>query len=211
MGRVTRNCPGCGASVMFLWSSAVQSSCPYCKAILVRHDVDLERVGEVADLPKDASPIQILTEGVFQGKTFQVIGRIVYSWEQGNWSEWHVLFSDERSGWLSDAQGEYAVTFAWPQPPALPKEDEVRRGQTVKLGEQTYMVTHLTKARYEGFQGELPFTTADKSEMLFADLRSPDARFATIDYSEEPPLLFAGQWVEFDELKLKNLREFEGW
>jgi hypothetical protein len=40
----------------------------------------------------------------------------------------------------------------------------------------------------------------------FADLRSPDDRFATIDYTEEPPLLFLGRVVSFDALALRNLR-----
>ena len=56
----------------------MQTTCPFCHSILVRHDVDLEKVGEVADLPPDASPIQIRTEGKFNGKTFVVVGRIVY-------------------------------------------------------------------------------------------------------------------------------------
>jgi len=47
--------------------------------------------------------------------------------------------------------------------------------------------------------------------VAFADLRTSDGRFATIDYSEDPPLLFMGRAVEFDELRLKNVREFEGW
>jgi hypothetical protein len=42
-------------------------------------------------------------------------------------------------------------------------------------------------------------------------MRTGDGRFATIDYSEDPPLLFTGEAVEFDDLKLRSLREFEGW
>lgn len=47
--------------------------------------------------------------------------------------------------------------------------------------------------------------------MKFADLRTPGRAFATLDYSETPPLLFTGEWVEFEELNLKGLRQFEGW
>ena len=68
-------CPGCGAPLRFAWSSAVQTACPYCHAIIVRHDVDLERVGEAADLPSDASPLQIGAEGQFDSKNFLVVGR----------------------------------------------------------------------------------------------------------------------------------------
>ena len=47
--------------------------------------------------------------------------------------------------------------------------------------------------------------------MLFCDLRTEGRNFGTIDYSEGNPLLFLGEWVEFEELQLKNLRRFEGW
>ena len=51
----------------------------------------------------------------------------------------------------------------------------------------------------------------DKTRCRFADLRSTDGRFATIDYTETPPLLFLGEFVEFETLRLVNLKEFEGW
>lgn len=208
---VASNCPTCGAPVSFMWSSAVQTACQYCKAILVRHDVDLEKVGEVADLPQDASPIQILTEGIFDNHRFMVVGRVVYQWEQGAWNEWHLAFDNGGSGWLSDAQAEYAVSFHVAPQAALPSADAVQRGMTIQWQGQNYVVTHRTRAAYVGFEGELPFRTTDRSEMVFADLRTPDARFGTIDYSEDPPLLFMGRQVDFDELKLRNLRMFEGW
>ena len=42
--------------------------------------------------------------------------------------------------------------------------------------------------------------------MLFADLASVDAHFATIDYSEDPARLFVGVFVEFDDLDLRDLK-----
>ncbi len=44
-----------------------------------------------------------------------------------------------------------------------------------------------------------------------ADLQGDDSSFATLDYSEEPPLVFLGEYVEFDALQLSGLREFDGW
>ncbi len=51
-----------------------------------------------------------------------------------------------------------------------------------------------------------PSSTWDKDEVLFADLRTADGHFATLDYSETPPLLFLGAFVQFDELEFKDLR-----
>ena len=60
-------------------------------------------------------------------------------------------------------------------------------------------------------QGELPFQYWDKDNVVFADLRTQSKKFATLDYSDAEPALYLGEFVELDELKLKNLRKFEGW
>jgi hypothetical protein len=205
------NCPNCGASIKFLWSSAVQTTCEYCRSILVRRDVDLERVGVVADLPPDSSPLQIRSEGAYEGKPFVVAGRIIYEYELGGWSEWHIVFNDGRSGWLSDAQLDYAVSFLTPPPGPMPSSGSLVTGNRFHWNGAEYQVVAVTEARYRGVEGELPFEYWDKSEAVFADLLTEDGRFATIDYSESTPLLFMGEPVEFEELSLKNLREFEGW
>ena len=207
----TANCPNCGAQIRFLWSSAVQTTCEYCRSILVRHDVDLDRVGEVADLPPDSSPIQITTEGTFDGKPFVVVGRIVYEYQKGTWNEWHLVFNDGTSGWLSDAQLEYAVSFLTAVAHPLPDIGQVQREAKFQFQNTAYEVTTITRANYKGVQGELPFEFWDKSVVPFVDLRSTDARFGTIDYSEDKPLLFLGRAVEFEELNLRNLRTFEDW
>ena len=215
MSAPAANCPSCGAPVQFRWSGAAQTVCPFCHSILVRTDVDLQSVGKVADLPPDPSPIQLLTEGAWQGKQFQVTGRILYEYEQGGWNEWHIVFSDGRSGWLSDAQLQYAVSFRVDPGVPLPAPDGVFRGKTYTFQNIPLEVATMTIAMYKGVEGELPFPyhgPADgKSDMLFADLRTSGKSFGTLDYSENPPILFLGEWVEFDDLKLKNLREFEGW
>ena len=88
----------------------MQTTCPACRSVLVRHDLQLEKVGKVADVPESVSGIQLGTDGRFKGKAFTVIGRIAYRYELGHWNEWHIRFADDTSGWLSDAQAEYAVT-----------------------------------------------------------------------------------------------------
>ena len=211
MSQPAGNCASCGAPVVFRWSSAVQTVCPFCRSILVRTDVDLKKVGQVADLPPDPSPISLLTEGVYKGKSFQVVGRILYEWDGGGWNEWHLGFADGTSGWLSDAQLQYAVSFQVEPPTKLPEASEARPGQSYSYKGVEYQISTTTIAKYKGLEGELPFTFYDKDEMVFADLRTPGAQFGTLDYSEDPPLLFLGEWVEFADLHLKNLREFEGW
>jgi len=210
MTQPAANCPNCGARIVFKWSSSVQTVCEYCKSILVRTDADLKKVGRVADLPPDGSPIQLSTEGIYRNKSFVVVGRIVYEYDQGAWSEWHVMMNDGASAWLSEAQQEYAVSFS-STTPNLPAAAKVEIGHEFTWNGQRYTVSVITPAHYRGVQGELPFQYWDKSDVTFIDLRGETGRFATLDYSDPEPALYLGEFVEFEDLKLKNLRRFEGW
>jgi len=204
----TATCPNCGAKITFRWSASVQTVCDYCKSILVRSDVDLQKVGQVADLPPNSSPIQIGTEGVYGPHSFVAIGRIIYEYDQGSWNEWHLVMNDGTSGWLSDAQDDYVVTFAAPGR-TLPKQCKI--GQEYTWDKEMYTVSTITKAHYRGVEGELPFQYWDKTDVIFVDLMSYTGKFATIDYSDDEPVLYLGESVEFESLKLRNLHSFEGW
>lgn len=205
------NCPNCGAPVAFRWSSSVQTVCEYCKSILVRTDVDLKKVGQVADLPPDASPLQITTEGKYGDRAFVVVGRIIYEYEQGNWNEWHIVFNDGKDGWLSDAQDEYVISFQQ-DIGNLPPPDKAPVEAAFEWKKIQFVVTSRTNAHYTGVEGELPFEYWDKQDVIFIDLRSEQGDFATLDYSEaEKPALYIGKAVDFDDLRLSNVRKFEGW
>jgi hypothetical protein len=209
MSQPATNCPNCGAKIVFLWSSSVQTVCEFCKSILVRTDLDLQKVGQVADLPENSSPIQIGTEGVYEHRSFVAIGRIIYEYDLGTWNEWNLMLNDSTTGWLSDAQDDYAVTFAAPGR-KLPAT-QPRVSEHLMWDKDAYTVTTVTKAHYRGVEGELPFQYWNKNDVIFVDLMSDTGKFATLDYSDEPPTLYLGESVAFDDLKLKNLRSFEGW
>lgn len=189
----------------------MQTVCPFCRSIIVRHDVDLTRVGVVSDLPDDSSPLQIGATGTVDQHSFTVTGRIIYEYDGGGWNEWHLASGPSSFGWLSDAMAEYAVTSPVRRPPTLPDAQELTRGRRLVIDAVSYEVATVTLARYRGVEGDLPFEYWDKQAVRFVDLRSETGRLATIDYSETPPLVFAGRFYEFRELHLSGLRRFEGW
>jgi hypothetical protein len=178
--------------------------------VVVRTDVDLKRVGVVADLPLDASPIQLLTEGHYGDKHFVVAGRILYAYEQGTWNEWHIVFDSGIDGWLSDAQLEFAVSFPVAMA-KLPAAEQATLGRSFTWNGMRFTVVSRTRAHYAGVEGELPFEYWDKADVTFIDLRSDRLDFATLDYSDAAPVLYIGKAVGFDELQLENVRTFEGW
>jgi len=72
-------------------------------------------------------------------------------------------------------------------------------------------VQNLESARCIAGEGELPFRVGAGYDAPVADLIGEKNAFATIDYSEEQPLVFIGEYMEFDDLHFSNLRQFDGW
>lgn len=199
------SCPSCGAPVVFKSAASIFAVCEYCQSTLVRHDQALEDIGKMAVLAEDRSPLQLGTEGRYKGVHFALIGRIQLRYSQGLWNEWHLLFDDMRTGWLSEASGEYVLTFVSPVQEPLPPLNELKVGQRFALASQPWTVSNIEQAECVAGQGELPFKVGAGYPVDTVDLRN-GANFATLDYSETPPLLFTGEAVDFKALQLSNLR-----
>ncbi|MBI5790614.1 MAG: DUF4178 domain-containing protein [Rhodocyclales bacterium] len=203
------NCPACGAPVVFKSSASFHGVCEFCRSTLVRHGGNLDNLGRMADLIEDASPIRLGTEGRYKGVHFAVIGRIQLKYAAGIWNEWHVLFDDMRGGWLSDAGGEYTISFLKPPGAALPEFSALKPNQELKLAGQDFVVTDIEEALCVAGEGELPFAFGAGYPAQLVDLRSAGdgaAAFASIDYSETPPLFFVGEALPFAAFGFANLR-----
>lgn len=203
-------CPNCSAPVVFSWSSSVQTVCNRCHSIMVRSDVNLEKVGIVADLPPENSPIQIGTVGKYKKRTFAVAGRILYEYADGYWNEWHIVMNNGEDAWLSDTPCQYALTFPVRGLP-LPLSSSVAIGNRYTWQNTVFVATTITIAKYRAVEGELPFSSWDKKNATFIDFMSTNGGFATLDYSDGDPALYVGEVVDFDSLALRNIRKFEGW
>jgi hypothetical protein len=204
-------CPSCGAPVTFVSAQSLLAVCGYCRASLIRRDLDVEQIGTMAALLEDVTPVQLGAEGRWHGVHFAVVGRLQLRWEHGRWNEWYCVFDDGRGGWLGDAAGEYTIAFEAPVAEALPSRDRLRVGDAVTLGGVLYEVTDLREAEVIAGEGELPFRVASGATTITVDLRTDTARFATLDYSDETARLYTGEVVELEVLGLRGLRELDRW
>ena len=204
-------CPSCGAPVKFTSAQSLLAVCGHCRATLIRRDLDVEQIGTMAALLEDATPLQLAVEGAWRSTHFAVVGRVQVRWPGGSWNEWYCVFDDGRGGWLGEAAGEYALSFETTVPEPLPAWEGLRTGARVTLGGVVYEVTDLREATVVGGEGELPFRIDAGWETATADLRTPTARFATLDYGDEATRLYVGEMVELEALGLRGLREFDGW
>jgi hypothetical protein len=202
----TANCPSCGGPLRFRGATSIVAVCAFCKSTLVREGADLENIGKQAELLPDDSPIRIGADGKHKGNGFTVVGRIQYRYGAGIWNEWHVVFSDGKSAWLSDASREYTIVYL-SRPEQVPLFEHLKPGLVLELAKVPYTVMNLEQAEVVAGEGELPFRFESGWKADVADLRGEGARFATIDYSEDPPHIYVGEKLPFDQFGFAGLRD----
>jgi hypothetical protein len=197
------NCPSCGAPVEFAIGSSAVVICNYCRSVVARTDRGPELHGVVAALIDTGSPLRIGATGSYRGIGFRITGRTQMRHQAGGlWDEWYAAFDDGRWGWLAEAQGRFYITFkvAADVPPLA----SLQLGERLS-GVQNLVVAEIGEAELLSGEGELPWVPEPGGRYAYADLTGADQRFATIDYSEEPPAVFAGAELTLAELGLADL------
>ena len=179
--------------------------------VLVR-GASVERLGEMAALPPDQSPLQCGSRGVWNGTAFELTGRIRVEWTGGSWTEWWAEFADERSGWIAESQGFFTVSFPQESGKPLPAVEELAVGEMVRLAERNYTVIDVKSVTCLAGEGALPFAAPPGLTRQSADCMAEDGAFATLDYPlGDPPGLFTGTYATFAALQFSNLRPVPGW
>ena len=206
----TASCPSCGAPVEFKSAASVLAVCGYCTSTLVKRGTVLEEIGKMAALQDDPTLLQIGSEGVYKGVHFGVIGRIQLRYDAGLWNEWHIMFDDQRSGWLGEAAGEFYVNFEHVPALAPPPFEGLHVEDRVDLDGRFFEVSNREEATCIAGQGELPFKVGAGYAAPVVDLRL-DSACASIDYSDVEDggvaRVYIGERVNARDLKLAHLRD----
>jgi len=197
--------------VKFQSSIAIFVVCEHCRSMVVRKDMNMETLGVMAELPPDLSPLQLGTRGEWNGKTFELLGRIRVEWGQGSWNEWYASFSDGIPGWVAEAQGFYMVSFETKDKNLPETAAEVRRGEFLKLAGATWSISDVKTVRCRAGEGELPFVAPPGWERESIDLTGADGEFGSLEFSDGEAQLFKGAYAKFNDLHFSNLRPVPGW
>lgn len=205
------DCPSCGAAVPFASSIAVSAVCAFCQSIVVVRGAQVETLGVLAKLPPDVTPLQPGTRGAWQGRGFELIGRLRVTWEGGSWNEWCADFSGGPQGWVAEAQGFCMVSFRT-EVDDLPDEPaQLHAGQALKMGGRVWSVIDVKEVRCQSGEGQLPFQLTAEWRRLSIDLISRDGAFGSIEVDDEGTSFYSGATMRYPDLALENLRPVPGW
>ncbi|MDT8990533.1 DUF4178 domain-containing protein [Curvibacter sp. APW13] len=200
-------CPGCGAPVEFRSAQSTHAVCAYCSSTVVREGEVLKRLGKMAELFDDHSPLQLTASGKYQGRAFTLLGRLQYKSADGTWTEWNALFDDGSTGWLAEDNGAYVFSFALKTQSAVPEAARFRIGARTAINGQPYTVASSGSVQLISAQGELPKLPALGQPFDLVELRGDGAEVLSIDYTQQPPTVSQGLAVQLDDLALAGLKD----
>lgn len=174
----------------------------------------LKEVGKTAALMEDGSPLQLGASGTIDGKTFTIIGRIQYNFGLGFWNEWYLNMAADAGGpaWLGEANGMYFFTRLQKDAElsAALEFDKLHAGGIVSVNNKLFYIKDIQTSRVVSGEGELPFPFESEYEAPVVDLVHADGTFATLDFSEEKPLVFIGRALSYRDLHMNRVRSVYG-
>lgn len=204
-------CPGCGAPVEFKSAQSTHAVCGFCQSTVVRSGDVLQRLGKMAELFDDHSPLQLMASGriTLDGKEhpFTLIGRLQYKNEAGVWTEWVAFLQDGTMASLGEDNGSYVFTRPMDPGRELPEASRFRVGSTTAINGKPYSVAFSGQASLISAQGELPKLPPLGHPFNMVELRSEDGEVVSIDYSDQPPHLERGRSVLLEDLQLQGLKD----
>jgi len=203
-------CPGCGAPVEFRSAQSTHAVCSYCQSTVVRSGDVLQRLGKMAEVFEDHSPLQLMTSGriTLDGKelAFTLIGRLQLKSENGTWTEWNAFLQDGSTATLGEDNGSYVFTRPLGASMQFAVADRFKVGANVKVQGKIYSVTTSGKVAVLSAQGELPKLPPVGQFFDVVEMRNADGEVLSVEYYEQPPRVERGKQVLLEDLKLTGLK-----
>jgi endogenous inhibitor of DNA gyrase (YacG/DUF329 family) len=200
-------CPGCGAPVEFRSAQSAYAVCSYCRSTIVRDGATLSRIGKMAEVFEDYSPLQLAASGRWQGKAFTLVGRLQYKGETGTWTEWHAVFDDGASAVLGEDNGSYVFSVPAQFGREVPPAENLRVGARTPVEGKPFDVASNVQVALISAQGELPKLPPLGQPFAMVELRSSEGEVVSVDYGSAPPVVSRGWAVQLDGLQMSGLRD----
>ena len=204
-------CPGCGAPVEFRSAQSTHAVCPYCQSTVVRSGEVLQRVGRMAEVFDDHSPLQLMASGriLLDGKEqpFTLIGRLQYKGDEGSWAEWIAWLQDGTAATLAEDNGAYVFTRPTTLGREPPEPERFRVGMTTAVAGKPFSVAANVRAQLVAAEGELPRLPPLGQPFQVVELRSDDGEVLSIDYGSHPPQAQRGRAVRIEDLRMQGLKD----
>ena len=196
-------CPTCGAPLPVKNRFVRVVACDFCANVSVLVDDTLTASGCVAALTPMPSMFYLDARGTLKGRLFSAIGRLRYSYGDGQWDEWFLSFENGESGWLQEDAGVFTYFDRTAVTADAPPYRRARAGRTIQIGEQSMTVTEKGSAQIVGVQGQVGFPVVPGEPIMYVDGTAGDKK-VSLEYAGYEVELSVGYLVSRDELTVQE-------
>jgi Domain of unknown function (DUF4178) len=185
--------------------------CDFCKTSMYWDKESALRAGSKSMELPPSSRFKVGASGKIEGKTFAILGRLVYAHEKGSWSEWFIEMQDGSIKWLSEDEGELFLEEPLALKIPVPKYEELELGMHILLNDKQGVVEELGEARCIGGEGQIPFVVEIGEIYPYADGAGIDGSFSfglEYDTEGEKPSAFIGKILSVKDSKASERAGF---
>ena len=197
------SCPSCGASLLIKHRFSRVVVCRYCSQTSYVTREGLDPSGKSAALVDFESILSIGSSGTMNGREFNVLGRMRFSYDGGFWDEWFCLLDKQEEAWLEEDGGAFALYRKERLLSPLPKFTEVSVGSVIKVNQGDLFVTEKCSATLEGAEGELSFSIKPGTAVDCVD-GNMAGQHVSIEYYEDEICLNLGEAIPHSSIEVRE-------
>lgn len=192
------HCPTCGAPLAIRNRFVTVVTCEFCGAVSLYDGAHLDPTGRTAGLATIPSPLFLDATGRIGDRPFRVLGRLVYEYDGGVWTEWFVEMEADSRWWLVEDEGAFSMMQQRPGVEA-PPFDSVKPGDTIQTGDLDIFVDEVGEATIVGAEGQLGAQILPGEVIRYIDGSAGDSE-VSIEYGEKAIEVFVGRVVPRETL-----------
>ncbi len=192
------HCPTCGAPLRIQNRFVTVVTCEFCGGVSLYDGAHLDPTGRTAGLVQIPSPLYLDATGQIGGRAFRVLGRLLYEYDGGLWTEWFVEVEGAGKAWLIEDEGAFSIVQQRDDLEA-PAFDSVSPGDRFQTGGLDVFVDEVGEATVVGAEGQLGAQILPGETIRYID-GSAGEKEVSIEYGELAVEVFVGRPIPRESL-----------
>jgi len=197
------NCTTCGAPLKIENQFVRSVTCQFCgSAYIVSGSDGLNEAGKTTSLADYPSRLSVGSQGVIKGRSFTVLGRVRYTYDEGFWDEWQIEWHDGAPpDWLEEDEGYWTLYKRERVRSQIPPIDQISVGSTYKINNHDVFITEKRTGKMMGSEGQFSSVLPIQETFGYAS-GSADGGLVSVNYWQDEIELSVGEDLEHHDIKI---------
>ncbi len=200
---IDMNCTTCGAPLKIENQFVRSVTCQFCgSAYIVSGSDGLNEAGKTTSLADYPSRLSVGSQGVIKGRSFTVLGRVRYTYDEGFWDEWQIEWHDGAPpDWLEEDEGYWTLYKRERVRSQIPPMDQISVGSTYKINNHNVFITEKRTGKMMGSEGQFSSVLPIQGTFGYAS-GSADGGLVSVNYWQDEIELSVGEDLEHHDIKI---------